>query len=88
MTSLDSTSPYAGSLYHLSSKANGINGPNTNPGDGGYIWAAGHDGFSSWHSGGAQFIMVDGSGHFVSESTDYHTLQALSTRAGGEVGKL
>ena len=72
----------------ISSMANGINGPNTNPGDGGYFWSYGHDGFSSWHPGGAQFIMVDGSGHFVSENTDFHTLQALSTRAGGEAAKL
>lgn len=72
----------------ISSMRNGINGPGTNPGDGGYEWSYGHDGFSSWHPGGAQFIMVDGSGRFVSESTSFETLQAISTRAGGEVDSL
>lgn len=41
--------------------------------------------FGSDHSGGAQFVLVDGSVHFLSDLVDYHTLRALVTRAGGEV---
>ncbi|HIC25272.1 MAG TPA: DUF1559 domain-containing protein [Gammaproteobacteria bacterium] len=41
--------------------------------------------FSSYHSGGCNFLRVDGSVNFVSENTDQFTLEALCTRAGGEV---
>lgn len=39
----------------------------------------------SWHAGGAQFLMGDGSVRFLSENMDMPTYQGLSTRAGGEV---
>ena len=39
----------------------------------------------SWHAGGAQFCMGDGSVRFLSENMDMATYQGLSTRAGGEV---
>lgn len=39
----------------------------------------------SWHTGGAQFLMGDGSVQFLSENMDMKTYQAISTRAGGEV---
>ncbi len=39
----------------------------------------------SWHTGGAQFAMGDGSVQFLSENMDMKTYQALSTRAEGEV---
>ena len=40
--------------------------------------------FRSDHPGGAQFVFVDGSVHFVREVVDYAVLRALVTRAGGE----
>ena len=39
----------------------------------------------SYHSGGSQFLFVDGSVHFLPYSTDGKTFQALGTRNGGEI---
>ena len=41
--------------------------------------------FYSMHSGGANFVFADGHVAFLSETIDYPTYRALSTRAGGEV---
>ena len=45
-------------------------------------------GFKSLHPGGAQFVMCDGSVHFVQEGIDTATYRGLSTRDGGEVVSL
>jgi hypothetical protein len=41
-------------------------------------------GFKSMHSGGAQFVLADGSVHFVSEAIDHGIYRGLATRNGGE----
>ena len=39
----------------------------------------------SYHTGGAQFVLGDGSVRFISQNIDMPTYRALSTRNGGEV---
>jgi prepilin-type N-terminal cleavage/methylation domain-containing protein len=41
--------------------------------------------FGSYHAGGAQFLLVDGSARFVSASLDNKALAALLSRSGAEV---
>ena len=41
-------------------------------------------GFSSYHPGGTQFLMADGSAHFVEETIYQDILAAETTRAGAE----
>jgi prepilin-type N-terminal cleavage/methylation domain-containing protein/prepilin-type processing-associated H-X9-DG protein len=45
-------------------------------------------GFKSLHPGGAQFVMGDGSVHFVNDGIDGAIYRGLATRAGGEVVEL
>ncbi len=44
-----------------------------------YSW-----GFRSEHAGGAQFLFVDGSTHFISENIDHESYQRLGGRADGQ----
>jgi prepilin-type processing-associated H-X9-DG protein len=50
----------------------------TNPQNWNLSW-----GFRSQHPGGAQFVFVDGSAHFLSETLDYTTYQRLGGRRDG-----
>ncbi len=45
-------------------------------------------GFRSRHPGGAQFVLADGSVHFVIEGIDHSVYRALATRNGEEVASL
>jgi prepilin-type processing-associated H-X9-DG protein len=45
-------------------------------------------GYKSLHPGGANFLMGDGSVHFLAEFIDYRLYNNLGTRDGGEVVKL
>ena len=40
-------------------------------------------GFSSHHPGGAQFVMVDGSVHFIQENIEQLTLNVLAHKSEG-----
>lgn len=43
------------------------------------------DDYSSHHSGGALFMLGDGSVHFISENIDLVVYTSLATRRGGEI---
>jgi prepilin-type N-terminal cleavage/methylation domain-containing protein len=45
-------------------------------------------GFKSMHAGGAQFVMADGSVHFVQETIETIAYRGLATREGGEIAVL
>jgi prepilin-type N-terminal cleavage/methylation domain-containing protein len=45
-------------------------------------------GFKSLHPSGSQFVMADGSVHFIQENIDTRSYRALSTRDGGEVATM
>lgn len=64
------------------STGRGINGVGTAPGGGytGRLWV-----LSSFHPGGCNFVLTDGSVRFVRQSVPTRVLQDATTRAGGEV---
>ncbi|MDZ7619365.1 MAG: DUF1559 domain-containing protein [Patescibacteria group bacterium] len=59
------------------------------PINGGTLYTPFNDaGFGSQHPGGTQFLLVDGSTHFVSETIDYNIYLATASRNGGEPNTL
>jgi prepilin-type processing-associated H-X9-DG protein len=48
-------------------------------------WSVAEGGFASFHPGGLHFSMADGSATYISESIDYATLIALTTRDSGDI---
>ncbi|HQX50187.1 MAG TPA: DUF1559 domain-containing protein [Planctomycetaceae bacterium] len=76
--------------YHLGSLGAVINFA-TNTDGNGAAWGAGFDdndlrlAFSSRHTGGAQFVLTDGSVKFLSENVDHSIRLGLGSRDGGEV---
>ncbi|MEX0727615.1 MAG: DUF1559 domain-containing protein, partial [Planctomycetaceae bacterium] len=64
--------------WSVISTVNGINAPGFNTG---YHL---HD-FSSYHEGGAHFLLVDGSTRFIGENISLWTLTYLGTKSGGEI---
>ncbi len=44
-----------------------------------------HVAASSYHSGGVNMVMADGSVHFITDGINFATWQAMGSRAGGEV---
>ena len=50
-----------------------------------YLDPQGYRAFRSDHPEGVQFVMVDGSVHFLSDGIERRVRRALTTRAGGEV---
>ena len=76
---------------NLLSTKNGINGPFTVPGgtypDG--LAGGGYEaGFASFHPGGCNFTLADGSVHFLSQHIAQPILRALTTRNGPTVANI
>jgi prepilin-type N-terminal cleavage/methylation domain-containing protein/prepilin-type processing-associated H-X9-DG protein len=72
----------AGNIYDT---AEGINGIHTVPGGGTYPADPDIPGFSSYHPGGCNFLLADGSVSFVSQNVAQNVLTALTTRDGANV---
>lgn len=47
-----------------------------------------HHSYSSWHPNGSNFLLGDGSVRFIPSTVQIETIQALSTREGGESNSL
>jgi len=69
--------PWAG--YNLVDTHNGINGVNTVPGNSYSVY---RDGPASFHPGGCNFLLADGSVSFLSQNIAQNLLAALTTRDG------
>lgn len=59
--------------------------PNCNISNGNNVNQPGVYGLSSYHPGGANVLMTDGSVRFLKDSTNIQTIWALGSCAGGEV---
>lgn len=64
--------------WPVASTATGLNWPGRT-----HAWSN-SEGFASYHVGGAQFAMSDGTVRFISQNIDLRTFGALGTRAGNE----
>ena len=71
---------------NLNDTKDGINGLNTVFGQNGYPTGASsspdNSGFSSYHSGGCNFLLADGSTSFLSQNISQNVLISLTTRDG------
>lgn len=73
------------STWNLLDTYDGINGIYTVPGNPNLTaYDMRRTGFSSYHPGGCNFLLADGSVHFLSETIDALTLRGLTTRGGKE----
>ena len=76
--------PHYNQAAYAINSLNGYNNTSTSPISPDAI-SAGTWGFSSYHSGGANILFVDGAVHFLTNSVSAETLTDLITRDGGEV---
>ncbi len=72
--------PVAGTTIPLNTFQSTLDGVDT-------LWWSGC-GFKSYHPGGTQFVMVDGSVQLLNDTIDYQLFNNLGTRAGGELAAL
>ena len=70
----------------LGSAARGINWDST-VADCTNLWNA-KSSFHSLHPGGAQFVLVDGSAHFISQDVDLTTFRRLAHRQDGNTAQV
>ena len=82
----DSRRGYTWGAMALTHTRDGINGPFSVPGglDAPALWSRGTAGPSSYHPGGCQFLLVDGSVHFLNQEIAREALTSLTTRANGD----
>lgn len=77
----DSVAGWSWVRYNMMSTWPGLNPAGTIPGNG-VFQVTGRDGFSSYHTGGCNFVLADGSVQFLKQEIDQHVLRSLTTRAG------